>query len=117
MTEVQRLVATARDEARLVAETPRGQDSGLGSPPDIPGYRVGEELCRGAQRIVYRAISETTNAPVALKVLGSGRPLSPDERLRFDREVALLRRLVHPGIVQILDHGCIGDRVYFTMPL
>ena len=49
---------------------------------------------------------------VALKVLTSAGGM---EKSRFDREIAVLRRIDSPWIVKCLDSGTIGEATYFIM--
>src|SRR6478735_1510141 len=65
--------------------------------------------------MVYLAEPVDGGPPVAIKalrpeltvVLGAG---------RFQREVEILRRLSHPGIVPILGSGTAGPLLYLVMP-
>jgi serine/threonine-protein kinase len=81
----------------------------------MPRYRLGHELGRGAMAAVYLARDEDTGATVAIKAV---RPeltavLGPD---RFHREIAILKRLRHPGILPLLDSGDAGRILYLVMP-
>ena len=98
------------EELRGVARVPDG-------PPAIPGYRVEEELSRGGQGVVYRAVQEATQREVALKVLAGRGALSARERRRFEREVELGSRLAHPGIVTLFDSGVSRGTPWYAMEL
>jgi serine/threonine protein kinase len=67
-------------------------------------FTVFEELGRGAMGVAYRA--QLGDSPCALKVL---RSLPADQiaqaEERFQREVEVLARLNHPGIVNLIDAG------------
>jgi serine/threonine protein kinase len=55
---------------------------------------------------------------LALKVLRSDLALSARERQRFLDEADRMRRVSHPGIVQLVDAGALDDgRPYISMPL
>lgn len=84
-------------------------------PPEIPGYSIYEPLGAGGMGVVHRAIQISTGQTVAIKVIGR-QGTSAEWRARFQREIAILGRLRHPGIVQILDAGstAAGDP-YFVM--
>ncbi len=83
--------------------------------PSIEGYHLKEEIHRGGQGIVYRAIQLGTKREVALKVLLEGALAGKTTRRRFEREVELAASLRHPHIVNILDSGLSFDRYYFAM--
>jgi len=75
-----------------------------GSDP-IPGYRLGEEIHRGAQGAVYRAEQLATRRTCAVKMLLRGRFAGERERIRFEREVEVVARLRHPSIVTLYESG------------
>jgi len=52
---------------------------------------------------------------VALKLVGAG-PESPADEDRFNREIRLTARLVHPNIVPLFDSGRAGDQLFYVMP-
>ncbi len=83
--------------------------------PSIEGYVLKEEIHRGGQGIVYRAIQLGTKRRVALKVLLEGPFAGEQTRRRFEREVELAASLQHPSIVTILDSGLSRGRYYFAM--
>lgn len=68
----------------------------------IGPYRLLETIGKGATAQVYRAIDERSGRVVALKRITD---LDRDAELRYLAEVRSLRRLSHPGVVEILDHG------------
>lgn len=84
-------------------------------PPDIPGYRILEELGRGGMGVVYKAAHPTLPKVVALKVILSGAHAGPEALARFRTEAEAAARLQHPNIVQVLDFGEHEGRPYFTM--
>lgn len=63
---------------------------------------------------VFRGVDQETGQPVAVKLL---RPTaSAAEKVRFQREIAILADLRHPNIVQYIAHGTWDDgRLYFAM--
>jgi len=81
----------------------------------IAGYQLLEELHRGGQGVVYKAIQLGTKRCVALKVMLEGPFASEATRRRFEREVELAASLRHPSIVTILDSGVSEGRFYFAM--
>ncbi len=81
----------------------------------IEGYVLQDEVHRGGQGVVYRALQLGTKREVALKVLLEGPFASDTARRRFEREVELAASLRHPSIVTILDSGVSFGRYYFAM--
>ena len=82
---------------------------------DIPGYQISEELSRGGQGVVYRALQVSTKREVALKVLLRGPFADRPSKLRFEREVELVARLRHPGIVPVFDSGEANGQNFYAM--
>ncbi|MCG3128716.1 MAG: Serine/threonine-protein kinase PknD [Phycisphaerae bacterium] len=83
---------------------------------DVPGYRVLEEIFRGGQGVVYKAIQAATKRTVAIKMLAAGGFATPMQRARFEREIEIVGTLRHPNIVTIYESGSLaGGRVGFTM--
>jgi len=78
-----------------------------GEPADLPAhvgaYRVRARLGTGGMGVVYAV--ERDGARCALKRLAPALAGTPGAVARFEREVRALKRLAHPGIVRILDHG------------
>jgi serine/threonine protein kinase len=83
--------------------------------PEFAGYQIVQELPRGGQALVYKAIQKSTNTKVALKVLSPGLQISARARYRFEREVDLISSLDHPYIVRIRDSGISEGQYYFAM--
>jgi len=85
--------------------------------PDVSfeGYHIIEELPRGGQAVVYKAIHKATKMKVALKVLLPGLLGSAKARRYFEQEVELAARLGHPNIVTIRDSGIAQGQYYFAM--
>lgn len=77
------------------------------------GYELIGCLGHGAMGVVYEAFQISTGRRVAIKVmLDSG---AGQARLRFEREVELLARLDHSGIVGLIDSGLKDGCGYFIM--
>ena len=83
--------------------------------PQFEGYRIVQELPRGGQALVYKAIHISTKTKVALKVLLPGMVISAKARRRFQQEVDLATSLKHPYIVRIRDSGIAQGQYYFAM--
>ena len=85
-------------------------------------YSIGEELGSGGFGVVYRVARETSIGPLefAMKVLNPSQFNSRPERAatRFQREIEVLKRLQHKGIVPYVDAGIGHDeRPFFVMPI
>lgn len=83
----------------------------------VPGYRELARIGHGGFSVVYRAVQESFERAVALKVLTVGP--GEDARGRFLREVRLAGRLSgHPHVVTVLDTGTTGSgRPFLAMEL
>jgi serine/threonine-protein kinase RIO1 len=81
----------------------------------IEGYEVVEEMPRGGQAAVYKAIHAATKTNVAIKVLLPTLLASARARYYFEREAELIASLDHPNIVSIRDSGIIHHQYYFVM--
>jgi len=104
-----------------------GRTASTGSEPDtdppadaaesVPGYRDLAEIGHGGFSVVYRAVQESFERSVAVKVLTVG--TDEDARRRFRREVRLASRLSgHPHVVTVLDTGSTASgRPYLAMDL
>lgn len=81
-------------------------------------YVLLHEIARGGHSIVYRAKPAGERDPVAFKVL-QPRYIDDEARVRrFRREAELLRKIEHPNLVRLLDHGTIEDgRDYIALEL
>ena len=68
-------------------------------------YRITGVLGHGGMGVVFAAVAEDLDRPVALKVLAPQAAVDPRLRERFAREAATLARLDSPHIVYILEYG------------
>jgi serine/threonine protein kinase len=96
------------------------------SPPDpasgIQGKRLGDfelirELGRGGMGIVYEARQISLNRRVALKVLPPGLSLTPEARIRFEREAHAAAKLHHTNIVPVHAFGEQDGYHFYAMDL
>jgi len=73
--------------------------------PTIEGYRIVDEIHRGGQGVVYRAIQTRTKREVAIKILLEGALATRSARLRFEREIELVASLKHTNIIAVFHSG------------
>jgi serine/threonine-protein kinase len=78
-------------------------------------YRLELRLGAGGMGVVYKGEDTRSNAPVAIKFLHEAFAGMPDLVKRFDREVAAMRRVTHPHVVNVLDSGVDGGVPYLVM--
>lgn len=100
----------------LVREPPDSAAASEGStcPARLGPFIIEREIGRGGSGVVFAARLE--GRAVALKVPRDD--LIEQDRQRFLREAALLARVAHPAIVEILGSGTFPDgRPYLAMPL
>ena len=120
IAEVNELLASFTDGEDKLEESPVAvaiaQDTAPMLPVDaIDGYRIERELNRGGQGVVYQAVQLSTKRAVALKVMLGGPFAGAASIRRFEREIELIGRLKHPGIVPVFDSGMAHDKPYFAM--
>jgi|SRR5579864_647765 serine/threonine-protein kinase len=85
------------------------------SPETIGPYRILEPLREGGVSSVYKAVGPA-GTPVALKVF-STHALTGDLVTRFHREIGAVIPLSHPNVLQVLETGQDGDRLYLVTEL
>ena len=86
--------------------------------PTIKGYKIKQIIGRGGMGVVYEAIQEKLNRPVAMKVLPAvATSAHPELVTRFQREAAAAAKLHHTNIIPIYDFGESRDGYYYAMEL
>jgi hypothetical protein len=83
----------------------------------IGPFELGDRLGAGGMGIVYRAVYTKTGVPCAIKVLSPDVTDSPGVQQRFEREIAILKKLQHPHIVRYYGGGKIGSQRFYAMEL
>ncbi|XP_078429233.1 CBL-interacting serine/threonine-protein kinase 12-like [Wolffia australiana] len=86
------------------------------SPPLLMGkYELGKLLGHGTFAKVYHARSARTGEGVAIKVLDKEKILKGGMVAHIKREIAILRRVRHPNIVQLFEVMASKSKIYFVM--
>jgi len=70
----------------------------------IDHYRVLELVGRGAMGVVYKALDETLDRPVAIKVMSAEARNDPDFVERFRQEARVQAALNHPNVALLFDY-------------
>lgn len=78
-------------------------------------YRIVGLLGVGGMGMVYRALDERLDIPVALKLLRPDRAGNEKLRARFRQELILARQVSHRNVVRIHDLGEVGEVYFLTM--
>lgn len=84
---------------------------------NISGYTIESRIGAGGQAMVYYAIQESLQRPVALKVLNPLLSDSPEFTARFLNEGRMLANLGHSNVITIHDIGAQGSFHYISMEL
>ena len=83
----------------------------------ISGYTIKNRIGAGGQAMVYHAIQESLQRPVALKVLSPLHSDSPEFTARFLNEGRILANLGHSNVITIHDIGVENGLHYLSMEL
>ncbi|MBN3941891.1 ATP-binding sensor histidine kinase [Nostoc sp. NMS9] len=82
--------------------------------PYIPGYAIVEQLYAGSQTIVYRAVQESSQRPVVIKLLQQDYPTF-SELLQFRNQYTITKNLKIPGIIHPLSLEAYGNSYALVM--
>lgn len=78
-------------------------------------FMIKREVGRGGMGVVFAAQQQQPNRTVALKVLDPKFTSDPSFVARFTREAEILSTLNSPHVIQVYDHGRVGDCLYLAM--
>lgn len=112
--KVSAMLKKERDEEAMLLRLEFG-DFSEGVP--VGPYRLGKLVGTGGMARVFRATrkDEPDGEVVALKILSGNCREDSEFIKRFSREVNILRDLVHPNIVPLLDWGEASGYLYLVM--
>jgi serine/threonine protein kinase len=77
-------------------------------------FRLGPLLGQGGMSDVYRAVDSASGDSVAVKIVRSG---DPELARRLAQEVKVHQRMVHEGLIRLLDTGVADGQAYIVMEL
>ena len=86
-----------------------------GTPPRIGRYRITDTLGEGGMGVVYAAVDEQLERPLAVKVLRRESAADPVARERFWREARLAASVNHPHICQLYEIGESDGQLFMAM--
>lgn len=78
-------------------------------------YEILSVIGKGGMATVYKAIQNSLNRPVALKIIHSNLVHDKEFIDRFLREAQVCGQLNHPNIVTVYDFGSVGSVHYMSM--
>ena len=79
------------------------------------GYRVEAVAGRGGMGVVYRAVQEGLERPVALKLIAPELARDPEFRARFVRESRVAASLEHPHVIPVYEAGEEDESLFIAM--
>jgi len=97
------------DETVSVNEKPEPR------PERIGRYRVTDTLGEGGMGVVYAALDEQLERPIALKILRQDNAADPVARERFWREARLAAHVNHPHVCQLYEMGESDGQLFIAM--
>jgi serine/threonine protein kinase/tetratricopeptide (TPR) repeat protein len=110
------------EQPSLTVEVPADTQFGAGTaagsadrPDRVGEYRITGEIGRGGMGIVYRAVQESLDREVALKLLPPALVSSVQSRARFLREATAAAALHHTNIVPVFEVGHADDIWFYAM--
>jgi serine/threonine protein kinase len=90
------------------------QQPAVETGPGLAAYEIGEAVGSGPLGTVCRATRKSDGMVVAVKIVKPAVAVSAAEGARFLQSIEPLRKLQHPGIVNLLEMGWAGEYFYFV---
>jgi hypothetical protein len=81
----------------------------------IGDFYLVEKLGSGGMSDVFLGINPRTREKRAFKVMGMRATMPTSSYARFQREVEIIRGLIHPNIIRVMDRGVLEDIYYYSM--
>ena len=83
--------------------------------PSIPGYAVQGRLGVGGMGVVYKAVQQPLNRPVALKMIRG--TVAPGSRslVRFLAEAETAAAISHENVVRVFEYGEVGGEPFMVL--
>ena len=89
------------------------KDAAFAPSTTLAGFKIINEIGRGANGVVYLAEQTSLDRQVALKILPDAKAEDPDFVKAFLKEARAAARLNHPAIIQVYDAGVTDNGIYF----
>ena len=80
-------------------------------------YQVESVIGRGGMSVVYRAVDQRLDRPVALKVMSEALSIDDEFRVRFTEEARAASAIDHVNVVPLYDFGESQGRLFIAMRL
>ena len=81
----------------------------------VAGCLLEEEIGRGGMGVVYKAVDQSLDRTVALKLIAPELTTNPDFRERFKRESRLAASIEHANVIPVYAAGEADDLLYLVM--
>lgn len=82
---------------------------------EVPGFELLAPLGGGGAATVYKAINKRNGNEVALKIYRSEETTSETFLRRYQRELAIMKSVQHPGIVNVFGHVAVKEENLFVL--
>lgn len=119
--EVERLLAPDESGTRSLEKPTAPLDASIKTkhpeptPERIGRYRITHMLGEGGMGVVYAALDEQLERPIAVKVIHRENAADPAARERFWREARLAASVTHPQICQLHEIGESDGQLFIAM--